>query len=166
MNQHYSESDLLETWYTAPGESMPVMMHLADCPECAERWERLDRKIRSLAACEEGRPASFWARQRHSIMHSIEQRQARPSAAFFRPLALAAVALLALGLLLAGAWGWLWTDPATPQATSSVVTATAEASQPVAELSVPTDPWQSEELNDLHSLVAWESWIEDGDQPL
>jgi hypothetical protein len=96
MNQHYSEADLLETWYTAPGESMPVMMHLADCPECAERWERLDLKIRSLAACPEERPEG-------RLMDRLGQHQKGPAAAFFRPRALA---LLALALLLAAVWGW------------------------------------------------------------
>ncbi|HEX7707914.1 MAG TPA: hypothetical protein VF701_15755 [Thermoanaerobaculia bacterium] len=104
MKQHYSEADLLETWYTAPGESMPVMMHLADCADCAERWERVDRKIRSLAACPEERPEGFLARHRHSILHSIEQRQLRRVKAS-GPIAL--VALLALALLLAGVWGWI-----------------------------------------------------------
>ena len=51
MKPHFSEADLLETYYTRPGESMPVMMHLANCSECAERYERLDKKMREAAAC-------------------------------------------------------------------------------------------------------------------
>ena len=62
MKQHFTEADLLETYYTQPGESMPVMMHLADCAECAARYERLDRKMRSLTACAHDKPESFWAR--------------------------------------------------------------------------------------------------------
>lgn len=49
--KHFSEADLLGTWYTAPGESLPVMMHLADCPDCAARYERLEKKMHALVAC-------------------------------------------------------------------------------------------------------------------
>ena len=59
MKTHYSEADLLETYYTAPGQSMPVMMHLAGCTECAARYERLDRKLREAAACHTERPDTF-----------------------------------------------------------------------------------------------------------
>src|SRR5258708_5761924 len=33
--KHYSEADLLETYYMQPGQSMPVMMHLAECTDAA-----------------------------------------------------------------------------------------------------------------------------------
>ena len=46
MSKHFSEAELLETYYTQPGESMPVMMHLASCSDCAARYERLERKLR------------------------------------------------------------------------------------------------------------------------
>jgi hypothetical protein len=39
-----------------------------------------------------------------------------------------------------------------------------------AEPAVSDDPWQSEELKDYQSMVAWESWVEsdtkNGDQSL
>ena len=80
MKPHFSEADLLETYYTQPGQSMPVMMHLADCPECAARYERLERKVRGLAACAhdqtiEEKPETFWARQRLSVMRKIDGRR-------------------------------------------------------------------------------------------
>ena len=50
-DEHYSEADLLETYYMQPGASMPVMMHLAGCADCAARYERLEKKVRGLAAC-------------------------------------------------------------------------------------------------------------------
>ena len=46
--KHYSEADLLETYYTQPGESMPVMMHLAGCHDCAARYQRLAQKLRVM----------------------------------------------------------------------------------------------------------------------
>jgi predicted anti-sigma-YlaC factor YlaD len=64
--KHYTEADLLETYYTEPGQSLPVMMHLAECTDCAARYERLDQKIRALGACEHA-PRSFWARGRDAI---------------------------------------------------------------------------------------------------
>ena len=50
MMKHFSEADLLETYYTEPGQSMPVMMHLAECKECAARYARLDRKLREAGS--------------------------------------------------------------------------------------------------------------------
>ena len=142
MKTHYSEADLLETYYTAPGQSMPVMMHLAGCTECAARYERLDRKLREAAACHTERPDSFWARQRNAILHTIEYR--RPSRLRFAAAA---------GLLLAIAGGLLTYQGSAP----------APAAIPQAEEIVPSDPWESEELQDFGSVVQWESWIDESD---
>jgi len=57
MTRHYSEADLLETWFEKPGAPMPVMMHLADCPPCAERYERVEAKMRGLHVCPRRRSA-------------------------------------------------------------------------------------------------------------
>ena len=51
MTKHYSEADLLETYYMQPGQSLPVMMHLAECNDCAARYERLEHKLREAASC-------------------------------------------------------------------------------------------------------------------
>ena len=84
MKQHFSEADLLETYYTQPGESMPVMMHLADCADCSARYERLDRKVRSLTACDhDAKPETFWARQRMLVMRKIDAQRARRAANLF-----------------------------------------------------------------------------------
>lgn len=143
MKTHYSEADLLETYYTEPGESMPVMMHLASCTECAARYERLDRKLREAAACKTERPDAFWARQRQAIQHTIENR--RPSRIRF---AAAAALVLAIGGSLVTTWNG-GRAPSTP-----VVV-------PQAERAVPADPWESEELQDFGSVVQWESWIDE-----
>ncbi|HYI10507.1 MAG TPA: hypothetical protein VEK57_15710 [Thermoanaerobaculia bacterium] len=145
MNQHYSEADLLETYYTRPGESMPVMMHLADCAECAARYERLERKMRFLTACHHERPESFWARQRSSILRRVrEQRQPTQ----FGRIAAAAVLAFALG----GTLSWQFVTQQSPAAPAGI----AE------ETSMMSDPWESDELDDLHPIVEWESWVENG----
>lgn len=158
MNQHYSEADLLETYYTQPGESMPVMMHLADCTECAERYERLSRKVRSLGACEHEKPETFWARQRMQIMRKVGQRSHAPRRA---SLAAAAAFVAVLGGLVT--WN-LRKEPVAP--VSPAPAAVAAAAEPAAA----DDPWQSEELKDYQAMVAWESWVEsdtkNGDQSL
>jgi len=147
MNQHYSEADLLETYYTQPGESLPVMMHLADCAACASRYERLDTKIRNLAVSHDDKPAAFWARQRGSIMRRVGRQRYTP--VFAR---VAAAALLAL--LIGGTVAWPIREQKIPP-------------QPVVEAEVLTlseDPWESEPLQEYQPLVEWESWVDDGGQ--
>jgi hypothetical protein len=151
MNQHYSEADLLDTYYTRPGESMPVMMHLAGCAECAVRYERLERKMRFLTACHHERPESFWARQRGSILRRVrEQRQPTQFARQFGRLAAAAALVFVLG----GTLSWQFVTQKTPAAPAEIAI--------VEETSMTSDPWESEELNDLHPIVEWESWVENG----
>lgn len=163
MNQqassvHYSEADLLDTYYMQPGASMPVMMHLADCADCAARYERLEKKVRGLAACaHDDKPDTFWARQRFAVMRKI--RAQRPSAvARVTRVAAAAMLVAVLG-------GWLGSRPADAPEPLSV-----HHVHPVPEITVqvttPADPWESEELDEFHSLVAWESWEpqKNGDQ--
>jgi len=159
MNQqsperHYSEADLLETYYTQPGASMPVMMHLADCSECASRYERLEGKVRGLAACgtHDQQPESFWARQRGSVMRRIEARQRTSTVARFSRVA--AAAALVLGL---GGWFTLSRAPEAPSV-AAVSTMLEASSDPSLQVTMPADPWESEELDEFHSLVAWESW--------
>ena len=167
MNQHFSEADLLETYYTQPGESMPVMMHLADCSECAARYEKLERKLRGLENCAEEKPATFWARQRIAVMRKIDARRER-SSMVSRIARVAAAAALVL-LMGGGIWS-LREDRIAPAPVSAPTqTASLQTSEPVSlETSEPADPWESEELKDFHSVVAWESWVEsnNGDKAL
>lgn len=157
MKQHFSEADLLETYYTRPGESMPVMMHLADCADCAARYERLERKMRGLRECphDRERPESFWVRQRMQILRKVGARgERRASIARITRVAAAAMLVLVLGALVT--WRQIEDKPAV------AVVETVQASSP--EVSTSTDPWQSDELNEYSSMVAWESWVEDGDE--
>ena len=162
MKQHYSEADLLETYYTQPGESMPVMMHLADCSECAARYERLERKLRGMAACDDEKPETFWARQRISIMRRIAAQQQR------RPRVAGIAAAAALTLVLGGLATWRLVDESTSRRAveNAPNTQTAQLDNPATrQLDNPTtlpDPWQSEELQDFQSMVAWESWVDQG----
>jgi len=167
--KHYSEADLLETYYTEPGDSMPVMMHLAECGECASRYERLERKVRGLAACEHDKPETFWARQRISIMRRVEGQKA---SAFARTARYAAAA--ALVLVLSAVTIYKVDQSASRQVVKNdTITQTAsldDSSTRRLDDSVPADPWQSDELKDLQPVVAWESWVEadtkNGDQSL
>jgi hypothetical protein len=145
MTRHFSEADLLETYYTQPGESMPVMMHLANCADCAARYDRLDRKLREAAACHTDKPESFWAQQRQTIMQCVSaSRQKRASRV---PLTAAAAAVLAL--VLGGVmFSQREETPAAPVATPVAV-----------EETVPSDPWESEQLQEYEAVVEWESWI-------
>ena len=145
--KHYSEADLLETYYMQPGASLPVMMHLADCSDCAARYERLDRKIRGVASsCHTEQPESFWSRQRHAIMHRVQQQ---PRVSRTRRLAAAALLVTVLGGALAGYRATSERPQQRPQAAQAVVVTTP---------SVPADPWESEQLDEFRSMVAWESW--------
>lgn len=152
MNQHYSEADLLETYYMAPGQSMPVMMHLAGCADCVARYERLERKLRSLVACEHAqKPETFWVRQRMSIMKRVRARGKRPTIGRF-----AAAAALVVVMGSTFLFPFLTAEKNTPPSDMAVE---------VTNVPVPTDPWESEALDEFHSIVAWESWDEkNGDQ--
>ena len=155
---HYTEADLLETYYTRPGESMPVMMHLASCPDCAARYERLDRKMREAAACPTEKPDSFWTRQRLSILRKIHLVK-KPKVRSHQPARIAAAAVVAF--LLGGTLVYevtqhrKQTPPASPVATTAAV-------KSADEVQLPRDPWQSEELQEFQPIVQWESWVSEG----
>lgn len=158
MKQHFSEADLLETYYTQPGESMPVMMHLARCSACAARYERLERKLREAASCETQKPDTFWTRQRLSITRRIDEHR-RASRSIARTLRLAAA--VSLAFFLGGAVVYKSVEPQLEQAPPVVVT-THDAQKVERHdellLSNSRDAWQSEELKDLHPIVDWEKW--------
>lgn len=155
MTKHFSEAELLETYYMQPGESMPVMMHLAACSECAERYKRLERKLREAAACPT-KPVTFWAFQRGSIMRRVEAKR-REAASGPRTWRVAAAAILAF--FLGGAIVYETVRPEMKPAAQG----TAATQNPSAPDEVATDPWQSDELKDFHAVVQWESWVSEKD---
>jgi hypothetical protein len=155
--RHYSEADLLETYYTQPGESMPVMMHLASCRDCATRYERLDQKLRQAASCNTDKPATFWTRQRLQIMRRVDAKHAQTATAA-RTLRVAAAAILAF--FLGGAVVYETIQPAK-QPAQIVRVAPPATVAPAAAPGDPHDAWQSDELKDFHNVVEWEAWVPD-----
>jgi hypothetical protein len=165
--KHYSEADLLETYYMQPGQSMPVMMHLANCSDCAARYDRLDRKLREASSCPTEKHETFWARQRHTIMRSIGARRER-SAVAVRAWRFVAAALLAF--LLGGAVVYESLAPARPavaptdtiarNAPKNPLPAPPAATVPANEDLLLHDAWQSEDLREFHGVVQWESWTD------
>jgi hypothetical protein len=161
MKPHFSEADLLETYYMQPGESMPVMMHLARCSDCAARYERLDRKLREAAACHVEKPETFWTRQRVAIQRRIaEQRAQKMSIA--RTLRIAAA--LSLAFFLGGAVVYKSVEPELKAPDSLASSQPPAASrQPIRsndEILLTHDAWQSDELKDFHAVVEWEAWVD------
>ena len=151
MTKHYSEADLLETYYMQPDEASDIIAHVNDCGECQDRYRRLAQKLRETAACPSEKPATFWTRQRMMITRSIEGAR-RPSNATVRGGRIAAAAMLAF--VLGGAVVYK-TIPQQRKPPVVVVAATPAADD---DLQVPRDPWQSDELKDFGTVVAWESW--------
>jgi hypothetical protein len=154
--KHFSEADLLETYYTQPGESMPVMMHLADCSECAARYERLERKLREAAVCATEKPATFWTRQRLQIMRRVDAQQSHAMSAR-RMLRVAAAAILSF--FLGGAVVYESVKPVHQP--PRIIKVAPVAAQPAPAPSDIHDAWQSEELQDFHNVVEWEAWVPD-----
>src|SRR5437763_15469635 len=120
--KHYNEADLLETYYTQPGESMPVMLHLASCRDCAARYERLERKLREAAVCNTEKPATFWTRQRLQIMRRVDAQHAHARTTA-RTLRVAAAAILSF--FLGGAPGYETVKPVQPQPAPAVAAPSA-----------------------------------------
>ena len=151
MNKHYTEADLLETYYMQPGEASDIIAHVNDCNECQDRYRRLAQKLRDVAACPSDKPATFWTRQRMIITRAVENAR-RQSNTAARTSRVAAAAMLAF--LLGGAIVYKSIPPKPPVIVVQTQTAQASAD----DLQVPRDPWQSDELKDFSGVVAWESW--------
>ncbi len=167
MKTHYSEADLLETYYMQPGESMPVMMHLASCEMCAARYDALERKLRESAACTtHEKPETFWTRQRLMIQRRIDNGRERATK---RGHAFRVAAAAVLAFFLGSVFTLKTTEP--KHAESVVASNKTPAHAPAPQQQPATaedpqqqshDPWQSEQLSDFHSVVEWESWVDEG----
>jgi hypothetical protein len=147
---------------------MPVMMHLASCPDCAERYERLENKLRKMSEpCSvDEKPATFWSRQRHGVLRSVEDRQ-RHAAQLRRFSRIAAAAVISF--VLGGTIVYETVLPEQhdhaprPQATTTTAPGTLlSANHEKSDELLTRDPWQSDELSDFHKVVEWESWEPEG----
>lgn len=151
--KHYSEADLLETYYMTPGQASPLVAHINACEECQQRYRRLADKLREIAACPTEKPPTFWARQRLMITRALERSRQRSHRA-------ARIARIAAAAILVFALGGVTVYETVPRKQPVVVTQQTVA--PVTapdDLQVPRDPWQSDELKDFGAVVQWQSWV-------
>lgn len=163
MTRHFSEADLLETYYLPPGDSMPVMMHLADCSDCAARYERLETKLRETASCHSDHPETFWTRQRVSIMRRVAATNGTTGAfARIGRVAAAAVLSFTLGGLMAYKVATRNNDTKSTAPVAAAPAAMTPTASAAAAPDTPAmhDPWDSEDLEGFHSVVAWETWVD------
>ena len=154
--KHYSEADLLETYYMQPDEASEIVAHVNDCVECQERYRRLAQKLRDMASCPADKPATFWTRQRLMIMRAVDNAREQSNRAV-RIGRVAAAAFLAF--VLGGAVVYKSVEPSLKK--PPVVVSTAAPVTSTDDLQIPRDPWQSDELKDFGTVVQWESWVPD-----
>lgn len=164
--RHYTEVELLELYYV-PGAATKAYLHVAECSDCNTTYERLQAKLRGAAqvSCDRttAKPATFWSRQRGSILATISDRRPR-----LVRLPVWAAAAAAIVLTISGAsWNLQLRDlgnlgAAIESRSHQLLAVNATLATPL--LSDASDPWESNELSDLGSVVAWESWILDGDE--
>jgi hypothetical protein len=169
MSEHYTEVDLLETYYADAESAGVVGLHVSGCERCTMTLGRLKIKMMTPApgSCSaDSKPEPFWERQRSSIMNKIGVRSRRTiqTQRFSRIAAAAAVSFL-----LGGAVVYETTLPSPPsKAVTHPTTVDAAASSAFEdrtrdELTSVPDPWQSDELSDFHNVVSWQSWVTDND---
>jgi predicted anti-sigma-YlaC factor YlaD len=154
--KHFSEADLLETYYMQPSEATPIIEHVNNCNQCQDRYRRLAQKLRDAASCPAEKPATFWARQRLMIMRAVDNAREH-SRSNVRTARVAAAALLAF--MLGGAVVYKSVEPALKAPATVVVKQTTPALPSNDDLQVPRNPWQSDELKDFGAVVQWESWV-------
>ena len=152
--KHFSEAELLETYYMQPSEATAIIEHVTGCGECQDRYRRLAQKLRDIAACPSEKPETFWTRQRLMIMRAVDNARSQ-SQRNMRTARVAAAAFLAF--VLGGAVVYKSVEPQL-KAPPAIVAQTPVASAD--DLKVPPDPWQSDELKDFGSVVEWESWVD------
>ena len=154
MKEHYSEAELLETYYMQPSEASEIIAHVNGCNACQDRYRRLAQKLRESSSCETDKPETFWTRQRMIITRAVERARHQSGSSAVRGGRIAAAAMLAF--VLGGAVVYKTVQPKTPVAVVAQQTLTTPAED--MDLQVPRDPWQDDELKDFSAVVAWESW--------
>lgn len=166
MNKHYGNDELL-AHALLPEENAELGLHLASCESCARRFGSLRDAIElhASAPADSDRPDTFWKRQELGVMRTIDRRQQRIPGLGARFAAAAAVVFVIVAFW-AGR-GSVSTAPLTPTVATATIASTATqstgASQDIGLTTsqLATDPWESEQLQDFQTVVAWESWVED-----
>lgn len=157
MNRHLDDAALLEAYYLDDSIG-DAAEHLSTCAECRGRLDVVVALVREESPADE-RPESFWQRQRLSIARRIAQEQSRrPSYRRAGNVAAAAVLAFVLGGLLL--FRNASDDAPKHHPVTQSVTVSAATEQQNLEVTVPKDPWESDELKSFGSVVEWESWVE------
>ena len=170
MTRHYETEELLAHAWVPDGDA-ELALHLAACASCRERFEALrygiERHADSGATPE--LPETFWKRQEIAVMRAVERRQ-RPLAGMGTRIA-AAAAVVFVGLAFWAGRGSVSTSTVSPAVVTSTIasvapsTASGAAENGLAASQIATDPWQSEQLEDFQTVVAWESWVSEEKTP-
>lgn len=168
--KHLDQTELMMLHYDPEGSSA-AEQHVDECDRCRTAYDTLSRALAADAKNRHditaGYPDSFWERQRTAILRrSIAEKERRRAQSILWSGFAAAMFLAVVALFLTRNFNHAPAVEAHPSAT--VVSKTPPASAPapstpdrVATLDeVPTDPWDSDELQSFHDVVKWESWEE------
>ncbi len=165
MTRHYQDNDLL-AHALLPDHDAELALHVGACEACGARFRVLNDGLSRLGAAKGERemPETFWKRQELGVMRTIDERRRRMPGIGAR-IAAAAAVVLVVAAFWAGR-GSVSTVPLTSTMVTATIasTATTAASQTQENVftgsQVTSDPWQSEQLEDFQTVVAWESWVE------
>lgn len=166
--RHYSEVELLERYYIPSSAKDEVGAHLASCQPCAERFELLSGKLRDSACASvasiDGKPDTFWIRQRMGIERKIAEQSARgrKSGKTARMAAVAATLTVLFGgglLYRVQMARWNAPLPAAVMTSPAPDAAALDTSDLLAAIESTDDAWESEELKPFGEAVQWESWM-------
>jgi hypothetical protein len=155
MNRHWDDASLLEAHYlelTGQGERAS---HLAACADCSARLATVVSLVREDAEFAEP-PDSFFTRQRMQVERRVAAGARSHGGTRIFHVAIAAMLALVLG-------GLLFYRSTTRVVTPATVTQTASSqvtAQNNEDLTVPRDPWESDQLKDFSSVVEWESLVD------
>ena len=122
--------------------------------------------MQSLRSCHRHeKPDTFWVRQRMSIMRRVAGGRDR-RASFARVTRVAAAAMIVLVLGTIAMWDRVDESSHRPGAETASIAKPASAPATLDDPTTRTlddSPWASDELDEYSSIVAWESWVDEGD---
>jgi anti-sigma factor RsiW len=164
MTEHYATGELLAHAYLPEDET--VSRHLDACEECRSRFASVRAELdrHSAEAFGPEKSETFWKRQELGVMRAIDKGSSLSGGVSARIAAAAAILFVVTAFLIGrGSVG-------TVNPTSTVVTATVASTAAISTTAsqdsgltssqITTDPWQSEQLQDLQTVVDWETWVE------